>query len=514
MIRPSSYVLASRLRSGDDVILVHGYSGAVDIISQSLYEIISDPERLKQLNSSPTIDIYRRLVSRGYLVTVSELQEQSDFVQIAENIHEQRCQSARNTFWVIPSYRCNLRCFYCFQSHSLHRSTGPKSLVMDSRIINDLFQAMEALGGPFPHGNTRGARYLTLFGGEPLMIDTEHAVREISSRALAQGYKVGAVTNGIELDRYADILGPIGIRWIQITLDGTGLEHDKRRRSINDGENFARVVKNITLALEQSVTVNLRTNVDVTLCSELAELEALATRLGWSSSPYFTWTVVPLEDHVNKAATGGGSVSAPTLNDLMLSKGLACLRPPHRDRAMYQLEALLDGPIYPLIETSACGAHTGMWFFDPFHQIYSCAEQAGRAEFALGTYTDGIPNIDAQRAQKWKARHIGSVTECSRCGYAFFCGGGCANAARLESGNMFAPRCFGIKEVFDQAASEFAMAAMLSTAETDLHELCIGDLRLRSLNSDNLVKARLGPAEYVSDFNNYMFETLKLCVQP
>ncbi len=514
MSRLSSYVLASRIKLDGDVILVHGYSGAVDIVSRRLFAIISDHHTVERLSSARTVHLYQRLLSRGHLVSISDDEEQSTFAKIAEKIHEQRCQYARNTFWVIPSYRCNLRCFYCFQEHSLHRSAGPGGVVMDSQTIDDLFQAMQALGGPFPSPNTRVARYLTLFGGEPLMIDTEAAVRQIVSRALAEGYKVGAVTNGIDLHLFEDILGPRGIRWIQVTLDGTSLEHDRRRRIISNRENFERVVTNISLALERSVTVNLRTNVDGILCSQLSELEALAVRLGWSNSPNFTWTVVPLEDHVNKSATSGGNVSSMALNELITSKGLVCLRPPHRDRALSQLEALLEAPIFPLIETSACGAHTGMWFFDPFHRIYSCAEQAGKREFALGTYEGGVPNLDRPRAEMWKARHVGSVQECSRCGYAFFCGGGCANAARLESGTMFAPRCFGIKEVFDQAASDFATATLLTTANSKCPVIRCGDLWVKSLNSDDFVRAGLTPDNYVSDFTSYMFASREPCAPP
>jgi uncharacterized protein len=502
MIRLSSYVVASRLEPGDDFILVHGYSGAIDIVSSSLYQIICHPEKLRDLNSTSTLQIYSRLLRRGYVVSLSEQEEQSDFRQIAGKIHNERCESSRNTFWVIPSYRCNLRCFYCFQEHALHQSTGPQSLVMDSETIEDAFVAMRALGGPFPFGTDRSARYLTLFGGEPLTADTERAVRDITSKALAEGYKVGAVTNGLSLDRFADLLGPLGIRWLQITLDGTQPEHDRRRRSVNKIENFQTVVRNVSLALSSSATVNLRTNFDVALCSEISEIEAMAVRLGWADAPNFTWTVVPLENHLNRMASAAGDVSSIELNKLISEKNLRCVRPPHRDRALAQLESLLEVPIHALIETSSCGAHTGMWFFDPYHRIYSCAEQVGTPELAVGTYEGGALHIDRDSAEIWKGRHVGSVEECSRCGYAFFCGGGCANAARLETGTLFAPRCFGIKEVFDQAASQFAKTNMPS-AMSGFNEVSFRDLRMRSLNSDHLVQAQLQPSEYVTAYRDY-----------
>lgn len=201
---------------------------------------------------------------------------------------------------------------------------------------------------------------------------------------------------------------------------------------------------------------------DAALLPHLQDLDAFADEQGWSRFEKFNWYLYPTEIHVNPRSQGRGILTPESLYIFSSNMPLCTLRIPQRERVFSQLANLIENSIHPIIETAGCGAHTGMWFFDPFHNIYTCAEQVGKAHLAVGTFAGGTPAIGNNSIQKWHARHVGSVEACSKCAYAFFCGGGCANAALTETGTLFAPRCFGIQKAFEMAATEFVQEAFKS----------------------------------------------------
>jgi uncharacterized protein len=497
-LRPSSYILAVPVPEQDEVFLIHGYTGAMDIVDRSVFDLLkaaTSDSQIEGLAGAMEWQDLAHLFKRGYLVHETAVQEHEYFKQIAAGIHEVKRRRAANTFWVIPSYQCNLRCYYCFQSHKLHAGLGPFSTVMDKSRVEDMFTAFKCLGGAHPVQGSRSARYVTLFGGEPLMPATRSIVELIVRRAINEGYKVGAVTNGVELAEFIDLLGPESIRWIQITLDGPREEHDRRRQRASPGSNFDRVVRNISLAIEKGVTVSLRTNADAALIESLDTLEALAVRHGWTASQRFYWHAAPMEAHMS---TGNGlnrqSTFPEVLYDNVTSRKLCTIRPPYRDDVIAQLDSLMAGPINRFARTSSCGAHTGMWFFDPLGDIYACAEHAGRREYAVGRFDNRGPTIPEANMSAWYGRHVGTVDACSQCGYALFCGGGCANAALQESGTMMSPRCFGIQQVFDKCALSFreSLGSEASNANAGSH--------VRPVNQDAQVRARLSTEEYVQAY--------------
>ena len=150
-------------------------------------------------------------------------------------------------------------------------------------VVDRIFAAMpriEALHGLSP--DRRPFRSIGFFGGEPLLARCRDTVEHIINRAKATGdNSFWAVTNATELDAYADLLGPGGISVLQITLDSPAAEHDRRRIYPDGTGSFAKIVRNLHLALERGVQVQVRVNVDRGNLADLPAVARTIIREGW-----------------------------------------------------------------------------------------------------------------------------------------------------------------------------------------------------------------------------------------
>ncbi|MBL7728184.1 MAG: SPASM domain-containing protein, partial [Dinghuibacter sp.] len=79
--------------------------------------------------------------------------------------------------------------------------------------------------------------------------------------------------------------------------------------------------------------------------------------------------------------------------------------------------------------------------------IYTCWELVGQDEFLVGSYKNGI-QFDREAIDKWQGKNISKVDACSKCKYAFFCGGGCMAGALREGRGYNSPHCDGYPRVF------------------------------------------------------------------
>lgn len=473
---PSKYV--NLVDGGDVGLLVNGMSGAIDIVGTQVLNWFKGLEPVEQTRN----ELVNVLARRGHLWDPEQGDETLRFRALVEALHRQRLATTINSFWVIPTYKCNLRCYYCFQGHELHRGEGLAVTDMSPEHATAMIDAFDSVGGPGPMVTDGKGRYITLFGGEPLMNSTRGTVEAIVQKARAKGYRVGAVTNGVELTSFEHLLGPNEIRWVQITLDGLA-EYNEKRRLPTTGTGFDRIVAGISLALDRGVQVSVRTNADRKLANLVVELESWAADRGWTKHKNFSWYMTPTETHHNPSL---GKVTIP-MSDLIRTvrqKGNGTIRVPYRGKFHRLFRSLAQNGIAEHFETSSCGAHTNMYFFDPRGLVYACAEQVGNPDAAIGTYTAKGICLDSEKASLWTSRHIGNMPTCSSCANAAFCGGGCANAAQLETADFFGPRCHGIKDAFQDVGREYLsdLLAELRSSGTPLDGYSV-----YHVNSDEIV---------------------------
>jgi uncharacterized protein len=504
-LRTSSYTIYVDLPwTADEVLLVHGYSGAYDAVGRDVANYVRSRETApagkplygmwspepRATAPTPPAEVIDRLERRGFLTSLDAEQERARLIELSRIVRAKRWRT-RPSFIVMPTYQCNLRCGYCFQDHM---RTDPRYAhlleVMQPQMFERILTAMDALDA---HQDATEPRSITLFGGEPLMRENRAVIEHIVERALVRKPTTfDAITNGTDLAAYRDLLGPTGISWVQITLDGTPSVHDTRRVYADGSGSYQLIADNIDMCLAQGVEVSLRINVDRDNARELPMLARELSGRGWTKHPAFSAGVAP----VTGSAAGFTSWKLVKLMDELASEHpeIGALMPP--GHGLYSdLVRIFHGEQSPYSQfrDSHCEAHRGMYVFDCFGDIYACWERTGDRSMRVGWVDeDGAPHLqDGGSARpparatlpmfkpapashaEWRNRTIEQSATCSRCRYALHCGGGCAVAALETTGNFYGNHCDGFQSTFRATAAR-AYRAFLDGARpaSQVRSLC------------------------------------------
>ncbi|MGW0704255.1 radical SAM protein [Streptomyces sp. NPDC002867] len=466
-MRVSSYVIGAPLKDERFFVLLHGIRGTLDKVAAVTGAYLVD-HRGGDADSPPWESsgrIEAHLLERGYLTNLSAEQEREAMVEIATVLHQADLESNPPNFVFVPAYTCNLRCPYCFQSHEMHAGRGVFATVMTREAVDDAFRVIDDFDHPgalarqlavLPSthqsvSQSSTGRRLGLFGGEPMQESTREIVEYITERANERGSTLWAITNGVQLDLFADLLGPDGVAELQITLDGLSVLHDRRRVGPKFRQTFDKIIANIGLALDANTQVRVRINVDRSNADHVAQLNDMFVKLGWSDHPAFSATAA--------VVTGDGKheplVSPADLlqvTSALNAEGRSCVSS-YEGYARNILERTVAGS-YPFQSVANCSAETGLLMFDPRGDVYSCWDDVGLVDRRIGSYSGGLLDLDKQVARSWLSRFPGAIEECSRCPYALIHTSGCASMARANSDSIFAAACEGFQHYFPRTLAD------------------------------------------------------------
>lgn len=476
MLRTSSYTIYVDLpENSEEMLLVHGYTGAYDRVSRRVATYIRSleaakppkplygdwtPERpLDGQIQQPSDQTIATLKQRGYLTEMSVEEERQYFNKVASMRHTIGSRSVGYIF--MPTYDCNLRCSYCFQDHMRSDSSFQHLLRgMKRSLVDRIFAAMpkiEAYHGIAPA--ERPKRNMGFFGGEPLLERSRPVVEYIMRKAKETSETTfWAVTNATELHAYRDLLGPDGISFLQITLDGPSFEHDKRRIYADGSGSFERIAQNITLALELGARVSVRLNIDRNNIQKLPTLAREMIERGWHEHRNFNAYTAPIH------ASNHHTDLKTTFSSWELDQEMTKLReqdPPMRiiarpdDRIMNQARQLFTTEAEPYLHSTFCSAHNGMYIFDAFGDIYACWERTGDPNIRIGSITqEGDFALEERMTKLWRSRNVTTNAVCQQCRYALYCGGGCAVLAETHRGEFFTNYCDGYAARFRSSVAE------------------------------------------------------------
>ncbi len=482
-LRTSSYTIYVDLKDDrENILLVHGYSGAFDVVSRRVGAYVRSREKTKapkplygewsdepdaargdeQVLSAPTLALLER---RGYLTTMSVAEEEAHFTAQAHTL-QAAARLRMPTYLIMPTYDCNLRCGYCFQDHmrtdaSFSHLLRLMTKAMADRIVDALpqFERRHGIGA-----ENVSTRPFTFFGGEPLLARTRPIVEYFIAKASAAGAaSFAAVTNGTELAAFEHLLRPGKIDSLQITLDGPPARHDARRIHADGSGSFETIAQNITGALERGVRVAVRTNVDRANIDDLPELAATFTDRGWTACANFSSYAEPVTD----AAFGNPGRRAQLFNSFELNEEIARLRrsdpvmaaiATHDDALMARARRIFEreGEHRMRMTATFCRAHSGMYILDPFGDVYACWERTGDRNIRIGWLDEsGTLQFVAERRENWHERSVVSNPTCRRCRFALYCGGGCAILAEAANGTtMHANYCDAFGKRFRAKVAE------------------------------------------------------------
>jgi len=413
------------------VLLVNSLSGAVDLVNKDV------AANLIAGSLSPQEQVQWK--KRGYLLDGSADEEtiQSQIVNACQ------IALARSPVLavVMPSYRCNLRCTYCYEGMFVENNID-----MALEAITPLFTAIEKLAKKF------AGALITLYGGEPLLESNESVIISILEKAQEHGFQVySVITNGTTLEYSVKTLVKYGVTRVQVTIDGVEEIHNSRRPFAGGEGSFDKVVKGIDVAWEHGLKVVVRTNVDFENTNDLPALAEFYQQRELVNSAQF----VPYLSIVTSPSCMGSDLCTGG-NPELIGKVLRIVDDNWElfsnwkfkfDRIGHIASVLMEGrTLYP--RTWYCNAGKSMFVFDPQGKIYPCWDHVGTDQ-EIGYY---LPTLTlTELAAQWAERTINTIPECRKCSMNLLCGGGCAYRACQKHGTLQAPSCYrpeaGLKQV-------------------------------------------------------------------
>jgi uncharacterized protein len=187
------------------------------------------------------------------------------------------------TLVILPTLWCNFDCPYCFEYK--------KPVFMNRKVEDALIKWIE--------NNYRHKRRIHIgwFGGEPLLAKDIifHLTERIKKfcRDIGATYSSNLVTNGFYLDKdFQSKIPSLGIKNIQITLDGYEEEHNKLRKQRNGKGSFDQIFENILSFCNgvKDCKLTLRINCsDINYESIPKLLESFPHNVKSSINLYFKW---------------------------------------------------------------------------------------------------------------------------------------------------------------------------------------------------------------------------------
>lgn len=230
----------------DNTIFFNGISEAFFVASSNHAEayktIIQNPEQHKMLFR----DFIKKMKTDGFIID----DEENEIDKIKQKYNALR-KNNQYMLLILPTYACNLRCWYCTQKHenmfmSDNTISRLKKLIISKLSDNDITDF-----------------HISWFGGEPMMaydkvIDITLFSKNLSNR-LGKSFSASMTTNGTLLNRERiEALREAGLRHYQITIDGNRKMHNSIKKLGNISA-YDRTIENINI-IARDTAVNLRFN--------------------------------------------------------------------------------------------------------------------------------------------------------------------------------------------------------------------------------------------------------------
>mgnify|MGYP003293860182 CR=1 FL=1 len=240
------------------------------VLYNSLYKTIRRYEKkygadIEALRLNPDVQTNSKLMqdmqSCGFFV-----KSDVDEITISEFAYLQEVSKRNLNLTIVPTMQCNFDCAYCYQEHG----GGFMSEQIQHAIVR--------------HVRKNIVNYtsvsLSWFGGEPLLrkdivVKLSNEIRAVCKKHY-KPFNAMITTNGYALDLETfNILLDCGVRYFQITLDGTKEIHDKQRALKNGSGTFDRILQNLLdikkIRKNIQFKIHLRTNVAKEMIPKLGD---------------------------------------------------------------------------------------------------------------------------------------------------------------------------------------------------------------------------------------------------
>lgn len=392
-----------------DLFLYNALSGGfckVDADIKDILEKCDLTSNILEIRDLPQ-DIIDELIKGGFL-----LEKDIDEFKLIKSIHNVSRFSNNNSLnlTLLPTLGCNFRCTYCFEKEQNYPNTKMTKEVMDA-IIKLIDERL----------NSGGNLGISWYGGEPLI--HFDIVEELQSRineiAIAKNLnlKSSMVTNGYLLTKeVSDKLVNLGIKSVQITIDGPKKIHDQKRILVNGKGSFDKIISNL-IEINENLYISIRVNIEKNNIDTIPEFLDFLNEIGICNkkniAPYFA----VVRDFSNKK--GSLSDTCYTISDY--SKEEIYL-----SKIAYEKGFDIGERLTPNL--SSCGAISpNMLLIEPDGTIQKCWNSVGDSKESVGHLID--TNIDSlmitKNKSEWYSWSSFEDEECKNCKVLPLCMGGC-----------------------------------------------------------------------------------------
>lgn len=426
----------------DAYLMINALSGAIDIIDQKNKQEI---EQIIETGCTDRIEkeLLDNLQDRGYLYNNEE--EEEAFIQKVFQLYQKVIDKGAAKIVICPTFLCNLRCVYCFESLEMRSGTD----IIPPEEIDNIFRYIDKI---LEIKNLKSYE-IELFGGEPLLPSTYETNKRIFELARQRKKCVSIITNGTHIGFYLNLLREYKdcVDNLQITIDGIKEIHDMRRVKTDQSGTFDLICEGITQLLQVGIKVGVRINLDRQNIDTLKELVCFFEEQGWSKSKYFHADVAPVVDHTC------ANLSNDIMKENKIMRRIKELFPQKIEDSYFKLRLFRvlnhlnqvlgdqqDSIAIPSFHYCE-GNRMEFFVFAPDGYIYLCPEAVGAKEAVIGEYKNGFQLYDS--ISQWEERSILTIPKCRECEIAPFCGGGCPYASIAVKGDINNPVCDESKEV-------------------------------------------------------------------
>jgi len=354
-------------------------------------------------------DLFKDLRKGGFLIP----DDADEIDGIRANHYMARFGNTGFGLTIIPTFRCNFNCDYCYEDRDIHSSPASKGGVMSDEVCENLLSLCEK------NIKEKSTFTVTWYGGEPLM--AKNTIGKLTDGILRiceaknAEFRAGMVTNGYLLSpENLNFLVEKKVGSLQVTIDGPEEIHNMRRPLKSGGPTYQRILDNLGYVADKlPISISIRVNVDQRNQSKirdlLLDLKSRNLHQRKNVTVYFSQTI--------QFANSCTSIAGECMVTQEFSSWMV-------EAYKIAMELGFRVTIYPATQIGTCGAvNKSSAVIEPDGYVQNCWNTVGYKSLRTGELTkDGI--VYNSKYVKW----LGWTPfreECRDCNVLPLCMGGC-----------------------------------------------------------------------------------------
>lgn len=330
---------------------------------------------------------------------------------IRYNLFRTRYNTSYLGLTIAPTLDCNFRCIYCYEKDSL------SPIIMTTDIQEKVVE--------FVKSNVQTIKQLsvTWYGGEPLL--AFNIIEYLSEQFISicneynVSYNAGIVTNGYLLNHEkVSKFEKLKISSVQVTLDGSETEHNKRRPLKGGLPTFETIISNLKNSKDFfPCKVSIRVNTDK---SNVEQIDDILSIIKENNLDDIVSIYLAKVDNTNNSYNDA---------NCFLAKEFASVDYNFKIKNKFNM---INS--FPRLVYNACGADSQTSFvINADGNIYKCWDDIGIPDRVIGSLVR--PSVGNVKVLMDYMLYDPTEDECKRCKFLPICMGGCPHKRLFDRVN-------------------------------------------------------------------------------